>query len=59
MGVGPDRWVLERAMSWRSGYRRRGFCYERDLRNYPVFLGLAAVICDSGHLLRLTTEDTV
>ncbi|WP_189306195.1 hypothetical protein [Streptomyces albospinus] len=46
-------------MSWRSGYRRRGFCYERDLRNYPVFLGLAAVICDSGHLLRLTTEDTV
>jgi hypothetical protein len=34
-------------MSWLSGYRRLSLRYERDSRNYLVFLGLAAALCCS------------
>lgn len=53
------RRVIERTMSWLSGYRRLSPRYERDSRNHPAFLGLAAALCCYKRLLRLTTWDTV
>lgn len=52
---GRRRWVIERTMSWLSGYRRLSPRYERDPRNYLVFLGLAAALCCYKRLVRLTT----
>lgn len=43
--LGRRRWVIERTMSWRTGYRRLNHRYERHPRNYLAFLGLAAAIC--------------
>jgi transposase len=49
------RWVVERTMTWLSGYRRLSPRYERDPRNHPAFLGLAAALCCNKRLIRLTT----
>uniref|UniRef100_UPI003CD06F2A transposase n=1 Tax=Streptomyces hawaiiensis TaxID=67305 RepID=UPI003CD06F2A len=49
------RWVIERTMSWLSGYRRLSPRHERHPRNYLTFLGLAAAPCCSKRLIRLTT----
>ncbi|GGX29268.1 hypothetical protein GCM10010383_69870 [Streptomyces lomondensis] len=56
---GRPRWVVEQTMSWLSGYRRLSPRYERNPRNYPAFLGLAAAMCCYKRLARLTTQDTV
>ncbi|MFE4305011.1 transposase [Streptomyces sp. NPDC056891] len=53
--LGRRRWVIERTMSWLTGYRRLNHRYERHPRNYLAFLGLAAAICCSKRLVRLTT----
>ncbi|MER5349464.1 IS5 family transposase [Kitasatospora sp. NPDC002551] len=53
--LGRRRWVIERTMSWLSGYRRLNHRYERDPRNYLAFLGLAATLCCYKRLTRLTT----
>ncbi|GGS98303.1 hypothetical protein GCM10010270_82840 [Streptomyces violaceus] len=53
--LGRRRWVIERTMSWLSGYRRLSHRYERDPRNYLAFLGLAAALCCYKRLIRLTT----
>ncbi len=53
--LGHRRWVLERTMSWLSGYRRLSPRYERNPRNYLGFLGLAAAMCRYKRLVRLTT----
>ncbi|WP_435857398.1 transposase [Streptomyces tendae] len=53
--VGRRRWVIERTMSWLSGYRRLSPRYERNPRNYLAFLGLAAALCCYKRLVRLTT----
>ena len=53
--LGRRRWVIERTMSWLSGYRRLSPRYERDPRNYLAFLGLAAALCCYKRLVRLTT----
>ena len=50
---GRRRWVIERTMSWLSGYRRLSPRYERDYRNYLAFLGLAAAICCYKRYVRL------
>jgi hypothetical protein len=42
-------------MSWLSGYCRLSPRYERNLRNYLAFLGLAAALCCYKRLIRLTT----
>ncbi|MEV4190231.1 transposase, partial [Streptomyces toxytricini] len=49
------RWVIERTLSWLTGYRRLNHRYERHPRNYLAFLGLAAAICCYRRLVRLTT----
>ncbi|MEV6005116.1 IS5 family transposase [Streptomyces griseomycini] len=54
-GLGKTRWVVERTMSWLSGYRRLSPRYERDPRNYLAFLGLAAALCCYKRLICLTT----
>lgn len=51
--LGHRRWVIERTISWLSGYRRLSPRYERDPRNYLAFLGLAAAICCHKRLLNL------
>ncbi|MFE1050657.1 transposase, partial [Streptomyces olivaceus] len=53
--LGRRRWVIERTMSWLTGYRRLSPRYERDHRNYLAFLGLAAALCCYKRLVRLTT----
>ncbi|MGW7674743.1 transposase, partial [Streptomyces sp. NPDC054775] len=53
--LGRRRWVIERTMSWLSGYRRLSPRYERYPRNYLAFLGLAAAMCCYKRLVRLTT----
>ncbi|MEU0391108.1 transposase [Streptomyces chartreusis] len=53
--LGRRRWVIERTMSWLSGYRRLSPRYERNPRNYLGFLGVAAAMCCYKRLVRLTT----
>ena len=53
--LGRRRWVIERTMSWLTGYRRLNHRYERHSRNYLAFLGLAAALCCYKRLVRLTT----
>ncbi|MFE3654481.1 transposase [Streptomyces sp. NPDC059122] len=53
--LGRRRWVIERTISWLTGYRRLSPRYERDPRNYLAFLGLAAALCCYKRLIRLTT----
>jgi transposase len=53
--LGRRRWVIERTMSWLTGYRRLNHRYERHPRNYLAFLGLAAALCCYKRLARLTT----
>ncbi|MFE5550258.1 IS5 family transposase [Streptomyces sp. NPDC056534] len=53
--LGRRRWVIERTMSWLTGYRRLNHRYERHPRNYLTFPGLAAAICCHKRLVRLTT----
>jgi transposase len=53
--LGRRRWVIERTISWLSGYRWLSPRYERNPRNYPAFLGLAAALCCYKRLVRLTT----
>ena len=48
------RWVIERTISWLSGYRRLIPRYERDPANYLGFLTLAAMRCHN-RLTRRTT----
>ncbi|GAA2774054.1 hypothetical protein GCM10010440_75960 [Kitasatospora cinereorecta] len=43
--LGRRRWVIERTMSWMTGYRRLSPRYERDPGNYLAFLRLAAALC--------------
>jgi transposase len=42
--LGRHRWVIERTMSWLSGYRRLSPRCERHPRNHLGFLGLAAAL---------------
>ncbi|MDQ0798359.1 transposase [Streptomyces sp. B1I3] len=47
--------MIERTMSWLSGYRSLSPRYERHPRNYLAFLGLAAALCCYKRLVRLAT----
>lgn len=49
------RRVIERAMSWLSGYRRLSPGCERNPRHYLAFLGLAAALRCYKRLVPLTT----
>ncbi|MFD0343343.1 IS5 family transposase [Streptomyces sp. NPDC127117] len=57
--LGRRRWVIERTMSWLTGYHRLNHRYERKPGNYLAFLGLAAALCCYKRLLKLTMQDTV
>ncbi|WP_442815122.1 IS5 family transposase [Streptomyces sp. NBC_01775] len=43
--LGRRRRVIERTMSWLTGYRRLNHRYERKPGNYLAFLGLSAALC--------------
>ncbi|MFI6484925.1 IS5 family transposase [Nonomuraea sp. NPDC050663] len=53
--LGRHRWVIERTMSWLTGYRRLTIRYERYGGNYLAFLGFAAALCCYKRFIRLTT----
>lgn len=57
--LGHRRWVIERTMSWLTGYRRLNHRYERRLRNHLACLGLATALCCYKRLLKPTIQDTV
>jgi transposase len=45
-GLGKQRWVVERTMSWWTHFRRINFCYERKGEHFQAFHDLAAcVLC--------------
>ena len=48
------RWVIERTVSWLTGYRRLNHRYERKPGNYLAFLGLASALCCCKRFLKLT-----
>ena len=52
--LGRNRWVIERTISWLTGYRRLSPRYERHPRNHLAFLGLAIAICCYKRFLKLT-----
>ncbi|WP_432263990.1 transposase [Streptomyces griseoflavus] len=52
--LGRRRWVIERTISWLTGYRRLSPRYERHPRNYLAFLVLAAALCCYKRYLKLT-----
>lgn len=52
--LGRRRWVIERTVSWLTGYRRLNHRYERHPRNYLAFLGLASALCCDKRFLKLT-----
>jgi transposase len=52
--LGRHRWVIERTISWLTGYRRLSPRYERYPRNYLAFLGLAAAITCYKRLIKPT-----
>ena len=52
--LGRRRWVIERTMSWLTGYRRLNHRYERKPGNYLAFLGLASALCCYKRFLKLT-----
>lgn len=53
--LGRRRWVIDRTISWMTGYRRLSPRYERDPDNYLAFLRCAATLCCYERLIRLTT----
>jgi len=45
-GLGQQRWVVERTMSWWTHFRRINLCYERKPEHFQAFHVLAAcVLC--------------
>ena len=42
--LGRHRWVIERTISWLTGYRRLTIRYERKASHFHAFLTLAAAI---------------
>ncbi|MFF8940619.1 IS5/IS1182 family transposase, partial [Streptomyces paradoxus] len=46
--------VIERTMSWLTGYRRLNHRYEREPGNYLAFLGPASALCCYKRFLKLT-----
>lgn len=42
--LGRYRWVIERTISWLTGYRRLTIRYERNANHFLAFLTLAAAI---------------
>lgn len=54
-GLRRRRRVIERTMSWLTGYRGLNHRYEPHPRNYLDFPGLAATLSCCKRILRLTT----
>ncbi|WP_447008404.1 IS5 family transposase [Saccharothrix isguenensis] len=53
--LGRHRWVIERTISWLTGYRRLTIRYERQADNYCGFLTFAATLTCFKRLNKLTT----
>ena len=53
--LGRHRWVIDRTMSWLTGYRRIAQRHEHDHCLYPAFCDLAAVITCHKRLAKLAT----
>ena len=53
--LGRHRWVVERTISWLTGYRRLTIRYERHANNYCAFLTLAATLTCFKRLAKITT----
>jgi len=53
--LGRHRWVIERTISWLTGYRRLTIRYERKASHFLAFLTLAAAITCFKKLHQLTT----
>jgi DNA-binding MarR family transcriptional regulator len=54
--LGRHHWVIERTMSWLSGYWRLSPRYERDPDNYPGFLTLAAACPARAHASKVAAS---
>ncbi|WP_371502700.1 IS5 family transposase [Kitasatospora sp. NBC_00374] len=54
--LGRHRWVIERTMSWLTGYRRIARRHERDHRQHLAFCDLAAAITCHKRLAATTLQ---
>ncbi|GGW56258.1 hypothetical protein GCM10010503_36730 [Streptomyces lucensis JCM 4490] len=52
--LGRRRCVIERTMSWLTGYRRLNHRYEHKPGNYLACLGMASALCCYKRFLKLT-----
>jgi len=50
-GLGEQRWVVERTMSWWTHFRRINFCYERKAEHFQGLHELAACVLCANKLL--------
>ncbi|MBB5109877.1 hypothetical protein FHS40_009007 [Streptomyces spectabilis] len=57
--LGRRRWVIERTLSWLTGYHKLSPRYERQPANHLAFPGLTATLHCYKRLLRFTTQDNV
>ena len=53
--LGRHRWVIERTISWLTGYRRLTIRYERKANHFLAFLTLAAAITCFKKLRKIAT----
>ncbi|WP_308158882.1 IS5 family transposase [Amycolatopsis magusensis] len=53
--LGRHRWVIERTISWLTGYRRLTIRYERNANHFLAFLTLAATLTCFKKLRKTTT----
>jgi transposase len=53
--LGRHRWVIERTISWLTGYRRLTIRYERKASHFLAFLTLAAAITCFKKLRQIAT----
>jgi transposase len=53
--LGRHRWVIERTISWLTGYRRLTLRYERNANHFCAFLTLGATLTCYKKLAKLTT----
>jgi transposase len=58
-GLGEQRYVVERTMSWWTHFRRINLCYERNGKHFQGFHGFAACVICANKLHAARTEQPV
>ena len=57
-GLGKTRYVVERALSWMSNFRRLKLCYERFGEHFQAFHELGACLICAGRIEKLGLDES-